>query len=426
MEVVMKRKALLLLLVVLMLCGCTLQRTPEPVTHTLVEDGSTIYFEAETTTTEPTTAAPEPIVSHLMVAGDVMSHIPMIKDAYVASSGTYDYTHMVVDPARQLKKADYAVANFETVLNGGPNYTGFPTFNSPDALAYAVKDAGFDLVGTANNHSRDQGIDGINRTLDVLDEVTLAHVGSYRSQEERDKNNGIYVADVGGISVAFLCYTYGLNGFSLPDDKRYAVNIFNNDYTTTLSDFNYDLVGRDLAAARDLNADMTAVLIHWGVEYQNAPNEYQKTIAKYLVSQGVDLIFGSHPHVLQPYEVIKTEDDFGNLRAGFVIYSFGNFISNQMQEPATKTTCILDLELTKNPVTGKTKLTDVRYTPYYMLHRDDLPAGQRRMLVDIHRAMEEYEKGTSKYIGANSYQRLKAALDHAHKILGEKGDKPSR
>ena len=422
----MKRKALLLLLVVLMLCGCTLQRTPEPVTHTLVEDGSTIYFEAETTTTEPTTAAPEPIVSHLMVAGDVISHIPMIKDAYVASSGTYDYTHMVVDPARQLKKADYAVANFETVLNGGPNYTGFPTFNSPDALAYAVKDAGFDLVGTANNHSRDQGIDGINRTLDVLDEVTLAHVGSYRSQEERDKNNGIYVADVGGISVAFLCYTYGLNGFSLPDDKRYAVNIFNNDYTTTLSDFNYDLVGKDLAAARDLNADMTAVLIHWGVEYQNAPNEYQKTIAKYLVSQGVDLIFGSHPHVLQPYEVIKTEDDSGNLRAGFVIYSFGNFISNQMQEPATKTTCILDLELTKNPVTGKTKLTDVRYTPYYMLHRDDLPAGQRRMLVDIHRAMEEYEKGTSKYIGANSYQRLKAALDHAHKILGEKGDKPSR
>ena len=422
----MKRKVIFLLALVLLLCSCGVRQEPQEETHTLIEDGNTIYFEAETTTTEPTTEAEKPIVSHLMVGGDVMSHIPQIKDAYVATSGTYDYNHMFVDPAKQLKKADYAVANFETVLAGGPNYTGFPNFNSPDALAYAVKDAGFDLVGTANNHSRDQGIDGINRTLDVLDEVTLAHVGSYRSQEERDKNNGIVVADVGGISVAFLCYTYGLNGYSLPQDKLFAVNVFNIDYTTTLSQFNYDLVGKDLAAARALNTDMTAVLIHWGVEYQNAPNDYQKKIAKYLVSQGVDLIFGSHPHVLQPYEVIKTEDDNGKLRAGFVIYSFGNFISNQMTEPATKTTCILDLELTKNPATGKTKLTDVRYTPYYMLHRDDLPAGQRRMLVNIHEAMAEYEAGKSKYIGPNSYQLLKNALAHAHKILGEKGDKASK
>ena len=421
----MKKKLICAFLLVAVLCGCSFRQAPQEETHTLVENGSTIYFEDETTTTEPTTAAPEPIVKHLMVAGDVMSHVPMIKDAYIASSGTYDYTHMLVDPAKQLKKADYAVANFETVLAGGPNYTGFPNFNSPDALAYAVKDAGFDLVGTANNHSRDQGFDGMKRTLDVLDEVTLAHVGTYRTQEERDKNHGIYVADIGGISVAFLCYTYGLNGYKLPEGKPFAANIFNKDYTTTLSDFNYDLVGSDLAAARELNTDMTAVLIHWGVEYQNAPNDYQKKIAKYLVSQGVDLILGSHPHVLQPYEVIKTEDDSGKLRAGFVIYSFGNFISNQMQEPATKTTCILDLELTKNPVSGKTKLTDVRYTPYYMLHRDDLPAGQRRMLVNIHTAMEEYEAGKSKYIGPNSYQRLKAALDHAHKILGEKGDKAS-
>ena len=152
----------------------------------------------------------EPVVSHLMVAGDVMSHMPITKDAYVAQTGEYDYSHMLQFAAQQLEGADYAVANLETVLAGGPNYSGFPAFNSPDALARDVKAAGFDLLSTANNHSRDQGLDGIYRTLDVLDQVGLAHVGTQRSQEELEENWGIHVADVGGIAVAFLSYTYGL------------------------------------------------------------------------------------------------------------------------------------------------------------------------------------------------------------------------
>ncbi len=367
-----------------------------------------------------------PIVSHLMVAGDIMSHVPMIKDAYVASTGKYDYNHMMTEPAQQLQKADYAVGNMETVFGGGPNYTGFPNFNSPDALAVAAKNAGFDLVSTANNHTRDQGMDGIFRTLDVLDKVGLAHVGTYRSATVRDGNSGIYVADVGGISTAFLCYTYGLNGYSLPADMKFAVNIFNKDYTTTLREFDYDLIDADMAAARALETDLIAVMIHWGVEYQTTPNEYQKTIAKHLMEQGADMVLGGHPHVLQPYERIKVTDVDGNTKNGFVIYSFGNFISNQMDEPATKSTIILDLELTKNPNNGKTKITDIRYTPYYMLHRDDLPAGQRRMLVDMHKSIREYEAGTSKYVGPNSYQRIKNALDFVHRIMGAEGDKASK
>ena len=416
----MKRIISLFFVLLLLLAGCSSSKDPQPQSNV-----PTVTPSETTTTTEPTTEYP-PIVSHLMVGGDIMSHVPQIKDAYVASTNSYDYNHMFKEPAEQLKKADFAVANLETVLGGGPNYTGFPNFNSPDALAEAAKNAGFDLVSTANNHTRDQGIDGINRTLDVLDKIGLDHVGTYRSQEERDETGGIYVANVGGISVAFLCYTYGLNGYSLPDDKKYAVNIFNVDYTSTLNTFDYARVDADLAAAKEVGADMIAVLIHWGVEYQNAPNDYQKQIASYFIKNGVQLIFGGHPHVLQPYEIMKVTDDQGEKHAGFVIYSFGNFISNQQDEPATKTTCILDLDLTKNPETGKTKLTDVRYTPYYMLHRDDLPVGSRRMLVNSHKAIEEYEAGTSKYVGPNSYQRIKASIAHAHKILGERGDKPSK
>ena len=417
----MKRITALLLICLLLFAGCgtgvSNAELKEMETHP--------YVPVETDTTVVETTEPPPITVHLMVGGDIMSHIPQINDAYVASTGSYDYNHMFTDAAKQLKKADYAVANLETVLAGGPNYSGFPTFNSPDALAEAAKNAGFDLLGTANNHTRDQGIDGINRTLDVLDELGLAHVGTYRTQEERDRNSGIYVANVGGISVAFLCYTYGLNGFRLNDDQRYAVNIFNKDYATTLSDFDYDTVDADMAAARALGADMIAVMIHWGVEYQNTPNDYQRSIADHLFKEGADIILGGHPHVLQPYETVTVTDDQGREKNGFVIYSFGNFISNQQDEPSTKTTIILDLELTKDQKTGKTTLTDIRYTPYYMLHRDDLPAGSRRMLVNMHTAMSEYEAGTSKYVGANSYQKIKTALEYCHKIMGEEGDKES-
>lgn len=418
----MKKLTALLLVLLFVLAGCaTSQSELEEM-----QNNPYIDVQPDTTTEEETTTEPQPIVAHLMAGGDIMSHIPQLNDAYVASTGKYDYNHMFADAKKQLKKADYAIANLETVLGGGPTYSGFPCFSSPDALAEAAKNAGFDLLGTANNHTRDQGVDGIFRTLDVLDDLGLAHVGTYRSQEERDANNGIYVADIGGISVAFLCYTYGLNGFKLNDDQMFAVNLFNKDYATTLSDFDYDTVDADMAAARALGTDMIAVMLHWGVEYQTTPNDYQRKIADHLFKEGADLIFGGHPHVLQPYETVDVTDNQGKEKKGFVIYSFGNFISNQQTEPSTKTTIILDLELTKDPKTGKTTLTDIRYTPYYMLHRDDLPAGSRRMLVNMHTAIKEYENGTAKYVGPNSYQRIKNALEFCHKIMGEEGDKASK
>lgn len=417
----MKRLTALLLTLVLLLPGCApKQEVPAepPAEQPPAQSQAVPEPEPEP---EPD---PEPIVVNLMVAGDVMSHMPITKDAYVASSGEYDYSHMLADPAEQLALADYAVANLETVLAGGPEYSGFPRFNSPDALARDVKEAGFDLLATSNNHSRDQGVDGIFRTLDVLDEAGLDHVGTYRSQEERDANSGIHVADVGGISVAFLAYTYGLNGLRLAEDQMYAVNLFNLDYYTTLANPDYDLLLSDLEAARALETDLIAVIVHWGIEYQNAPNSHQTKLAQFLVEQGADLVLGGHPHVLQPYETITATGWDGREREGFVCYSLGNFLSNQL-ELETKTTAVLDLELTKDPLTGETALTDVRYTPYYMLHRNSQPVGERRHLVNIHDAMVAYEAGEDSRIDKGAYSQLQAALDHCHSILGEAGDRPS-
>ena len=366
---------------------------------------------------------PEPVVAHLMVAGDMMTHSNTVADAWSAQEGRYDFGHIFRDAARQLALADYALCNLETPLAGGPEYLGYPLFDGPDELAYDLKAAGFDLVATANNHSRDQGMDGLYRTLDVLDEAGLAHVGTYRSQAERDENAGIHVADVGGISVAFLDYTYGLNGFRIDDDARFSVNLFNLDYYTTLANPDYDLLAADLAAARALDTDLIAVIIHWGNEYFDEPNGHQTNLAQFLVAQGADLVLGGHPHVVQPYGAVTAQGWDGQERTGFVAYSLGNFVSGQL-DLETKTTVILDLELTRQP-DGTTSVTDVRYTPYYMLHRSGAPVGQGEYLVDIHQGMADYEAGTSPLIDDWAYGQLQLALDHCHTVLGAEGDRPS-
>ena len=165
---------------------------------------------------------------------------------------------------------------------------------------------------------------------------------------------------------------------------------------------------------------MIAVIVHWGVEYQNAPNGHQTSMAQFLVEQGADLVLGSHPHVLQPYETISVTGWDGQERQGFVCYSLGNFISNQ-PDLEMRTTVVLDLELTRDPDTGETALTDVSYLPYYMVHRDGQPAGQQRYLVDVHQALADQTlDGTP--LTEGEVQELQAALEHCHTILGPEDD----
>jgi poly-gamma-glutamate synthesis protein (capsule biosynthesis protein) len=277
-----------------------------------------------------------------------------------------------------VESADYAVANLETTLAGGPNYSGYPSFNSPDALAESLKDLGFDLVMTSNNHSLDKGKAGLMRTLDVLDQVGLAHVGTSRTQEEYDNN--IQVADVGGISVAFLAYTYGTNGISVPNDAPYIINLFNKDYLTSLSTPDTDKLTSDLAAAQALDTDLIAVMIHWGIEYQTTPNSYQQEMADFLLENGADLVLGGHSHVPQSMEMRTVTRADGSEYQGFVCYSLGNFISAQ-NDPLTDTTAVLTLDLTKDPDTGETTVTDYTYHPMLMLDREEGP--ERYELLDV-------------------------------------------
>ena len=312
-------------------------------------------------------------------------------------------------PAKSwVEAADYAVVNLETTFAGGPKYSGYPAFNSPDDMARGLKDLGFDLCLTANNHSLDKGWSGLSRTLDVLDETGLAHVGTSRSQEEQDVN--LVVADVGGISVAFLGYTYGTNGIPIPKDHPYCINVFNTDYLSNLRDLDRDRLTSDLEQAKAVNTDLIAVMIHWGVEYQTKQNAYQEEIADFLFANGADIILGGHSHVPQPMELRTLEDG----RQGFVCYSLGNFISSQNDE-YTDTTAVLTLELARDNETGEAQVTGYSYAPMYMLDRE-AGAKPRFQLLDVYETLASGEAGES------LTRRLEKAVADCHKIFGAAGD----
>ena len=357
-------------------------------------------------TPSPTPTPQPPTTATLAVCGDVMSHMPVTNDAWDEAQGIYDYTPIFEAARPYVEGADYAVANLETTLSTEGPYSGYPAFRSPSALAGDLRELGFDLMLTANNHCLDRRYDGLVSTLDQLDQAGLAHVGTARTAEESGAAN-IHVADVGGISVAFLGYTYGTNGIPVPQGRDYAVSLFNTDYMTTLSTPDTGRLEEDLAAARALDTDLIAVMIHWGVEYQTTQNSYQEELADLLISNGADLVLGGHSHVPQPIEQRTVTGWDGTERTGFVCYSLGNFISSQV-DPLTDTTAVLTLELTLDHETGEAGVTGWSYAPMLMVRRDgtervftltdasSLPVGASD---DLTRALEEAAANCAAILG---------------------------
>ena len=409
------RRALALLLTLGLLTGCG---AAEPA----AEDGAPDTTDAPAAAEPAPSAEPLPkITATLAVCGDAMSHMPQTRDAYNSEIGAYDYMPMIRAVAPWVGQADYAVVNLETTFAGGDDYSGFPTFNTPDALGTALRDVGFDLLSTANNHCMDRGYDGLSRTLDVLDELGVAHTGTYRSEEERSHGDGVVLADVGGIRVAFLAYTYGTNGIPVSREHPNTVNLFTTDSMSDGVTLDTERLAADLETARALEPDLVAVIMHWGVEYQRSPNDYQKAAADFLFEHGADLVLGSHPHVLQPMETRTLTNPDGTTRTGFVCWSLGNFISSQNDE-YTDTTVVLNLELTKDPNTGVTEVTDVNYVPLYMLDREQEVKGERFTLLDAYASLDAYEAGGQDYITDATAEKLRKCIRDCREILGESWD----
>ncbi|MER7108696.1 CapA family protein [Streptomyces sp. NPDC000229] len=251
----------------------------------------------------------------LVASGDVLPHASIIRQAQADAGGAgYDFRPMLSGARPVVSKADLAICHMETVYGkeGGP-YTGYPSFKSPPEVATALAATGYDSCSTASNHTLDDGAAGLARTLDALDKVGIRHAGSARTAAESARPT---LLEAGGATVAHLAYTYGTNGIPLPQGRPWAVNLI--DENKILS---------DARAARTAGADVVVVSLHWGTEWQTAPDRQQLSLGRSLTASAtggrpdIDLIIGTHAHVPQAYEKVN---------GTWIIYGMGDQIAGDM------------------------------------------------------------------------------------------------
>ena len=266
------------------------------------------------TTTQTTTQQTTNTVSSvsLVAVGDNLIHNTLIS-AGEQEDGSLNYTSFYENIKNDISSADVAVINQETILGGSEfEYTGYPTFNSPWEIGTAAIDAGFDIFTCATNHSLDKGYSGIEQECAFFDQHTeVVHVGTNDSEEEY---NSIVYYEKNGIRFAILNYTYGTNGIPIPESRPWCVNMMDEEKITS-----------DVTAARQ-NADVVIVFPHWGTENSTSVSDYQREYVKLFSDLGVDIVIGTHPHVLQPVEWVENDTTGKKM---LVYYSLGNFISHQ-------------------------------------------------------------------------------------------------
>lgn len=360
-----------------------------------------LFSKENNKTATASVETPKNITVNMAVIGDIMCHSTNFQSAYNSETDSYDFSNVFTDIKPYIENADIAVGNLETTFAGkNVGYSGYPTFNTPEALAKNIVDLGVDVVSTANNHSLDKRYNGLISTLDELDKVGLSHTGTYRSKEEQDT---ILTKNVNGINIAFLSFTYGTNGIPVPSGKEYCVNLIDKN-----------LILDQLSKAKALNPDVICVNMHWGNEYKLVQNKTQEKLADFLFKNGADIILGSHPHVLEPMEkrTITLED--GSTKDGFLIYSLGNFMSGQVIEN-TRNSIILQLQITKHS-NNKITIDSYNYIPTYMLDTG-INSNDRYKILDVNNTISKYENGDTS-ISESLYNTLKSVKVKIEKVIG--------
>lgn len=327
----------------------------------------------------------------LVFIGDIMGHDDQIKSAEISETDSFNYDDVFSYIKPEISGADIAIGNLEVTL-AGPPYTGYPLFSSPVELAVACKNAGIDCLVTANNHTADRGKTGIARTINRLDSIGMMHTGSFRDQEERDSLYPLIIRKE-DVSLALLNYTYGTNRIKVPEPT--IVNILDKD-----------LIADDIIKAQANNPDIIIVFLHWGTEYDTIPSKSQTDMAEYLFSLGVDMIIGSHPHVIQ--KMIWTKND--TLRKDkFLVYSLGNFVSNQ-SKPRRDGGLMVRVELTR-----KSDSFEVTNAGYYITWVYTPVIDNRKRFYIL--PCSKFENKPELFSNPSDYIRMKSFIDNSRSLL---------
>ncbi len=274
------------------------------------------FISAKTVFSQDFVPKPVPIdTTHLRVifAGDMMGHMPLVNSC-LGDDGKYNYLPIFENIQSYISSADIAIANLEVPLAGLP-YSGYPQFSSPDALAEGLKETGFNVLVTANNHALDRGKQGFERTISTLDSFNFYHTGTFKDSTDKQFHHPLYI-EKNNIKLAILNYTYGTNGLKIqgPDIINYIDSAE---------------IRSDIETCHKANADYIVVIFHWGIEYDRYPSIGQRKLAELIRLSGADAVIGSHPHVVQPVECFI---DLHNPGGYFpVVFSLGNLVSNQRE-----------------------------------------------------------------------------------------------
>lgn len=330
--------------------------------------------------------------------GDLMCHVPQYTNSRNAD-GTYDFNPSFQYVTSWLHQSDLSMGNLETTFAGTSTpYAGYPTFNSPDTYMDALKNAGFGFLVTANNHSMDTEEKGLLRTLDIVRKAGVGSTGTFQSQKDHDS---VRILNLKGIRLGVLNYTYGTNGAYPSADHSYMLNLID-----TL------LIQHDIIMARAQGAELVLVYFHYGLENKSDPTPDQKKIVRKTQEYGADLIIGGHPHVISPVGFYKTAK--ASLDTGVVVWSLGNFLSNQYKR-YTDAGIMLTITLSRNLSTHKFLKPSVDYIPTWV-YRGTGSKVKKHIVLPAELALRD---SLPEFIDSTAKQKMKEAFGDTKAIMGK-------
>lgn len=345
--------------------------------------------------TEPTVPAQETVIE-LAFAGD-LNITDKVVNAGATDSG-YDYTEVFKDVLPLLADADQTVLNFEGNLCGTPY--GSENASAPPEMLEALAAAGVDLLQVANSCTIKNGLLGLGDTLDSIRAAGMEPLGAYASSEEFKQNRGFVLREIQGIKVAFVAFTKGMDNIALPAGQEDCVNLLYTDYTSTYQKVDIEGITAILRSVAAEAPDVTVALLHWGSEYNTQISNSQNKIVKLMKSEGVDAIIGTHSHTLQ-------QIDFDQEAGTFIAYSLGDFWGDA-ERSASAYSAVLKLQITKNDVTGQTRISGFEYDPIYTFSRET-ESGITTQLLRIKPAIKDYEANGISSVPEEVYTAIKSA-----------------
>ena len=362
--------------------------------------------------TQPGQTEPEPTQQseyttiHIRAAGDLNVTDQMVQNA-MGPAG-YDFTGAFADVAGVLSQADLTVLNLEGTF-GGTEY-GSKTGSAPAQLAQALAAMGVDAVQTANSASIRDGVLGLRSTIQTLQNAGIQAIGTFADSAAYRDCGGYTIMDVKGLRIALIGYTKGMDNLGLPEGSGDCVNLLYTDYTTDYSEIDSDGIRKLLRRVEEEQPDLTIAMVHWGSEYNEDISSSQLRIRNLLLDNGVDVILGTHSHLLKTIAHDKENNTL-------VAYSLGDFYGDAAQA-GSNYSIVLDIEVTRDNLTGVTTITGFSYTPIYTLLPEDSHAGGQRV-VRIHEAMERYNGNYLGKITPDVYSSMEYVLKRIEQRIAE-------